>query len=402
MNVVLIFLVYNLTSSNFLVSVILFISLLPQVFLSFIGGIIADSKNKKYILIWGNLGRAVCILLLFFFSNVLGVIYAAALLISIVTQFYIPAETPIIPKLIPEKLLIAANSLFGLALFGSILIGYVLAGPALTVLGSSFVFLLLAGLFAAAGLFAHFIPKEALKETVSVPLRKHVTEQVEESLKSYLKETYRLVRNTADVGPSFILLIVSQVVIMILAIIVPGYAKDILHINVENVSLLLFAPAALGMVFSALIVGTIFKETNRNKLMNFGVILSAVVLLLLPAMSRVTSREFVLSANELLPHLIRIDTLNMVTLLAFLAGVGNAFIFIPAQTTIQEKIPENFRSKIYGLLFALIGLFSLVPIILVGGLADVIGVNSVLIIIGALILIGETAQIVILRTLNKK
>lgn len=401
MNVVLIFLVYNLTSSNFLVSVILFISLLPQVFLSFIGGIIADSKNKKYILIWGNLGRAMCILLLFFFSNVLGVIYVAALLISIVTQFYIPAETPIIPKLIPEKLLIAANSLFGLALFGSILIGYVLAGPALTALGNSFVFLLLACLFGAAGLFAHFIPKEALRETVSVPLKKHVTEQVEESIKSYLKETYRLVRNTADVGPSFILLIVSQVVIMILAIIIPGYAKDILHINVENVSLLLFAPAALGMVFSALIVGTIFKETNRNKLMNFGVILSAIVLLLLPAMSRVTSREFVVSANELLPHLIRIDTLNMVTLLAFLAGVGNAFIFIPAQTTIQEKIPENFRSKIYGLLFALIGLFSLVPIILVGGLADVIGVNSVLIIIGALILIGETAQIIILRTLNK-
>lgn len=325
----------------------------------------------------------------------------AALLISIVTQFYIPAETPIIPKLIPEKLLIAANSLFGLALFGSILIGYVLAGPALTALGNSFVFLLLACLFGAAGLFAHFIPKEALRETVSVPLKKHVTEQVEESIKSYLKETYRLVRNTADVGPSFILLIVSQVVIMILAIIIPGYAKDILHINVENVSLLLFAPAALGMVFSALIVGTIFKETNRNKLMNFGVILSAIVLLLLPAMSRVTSREFVVSANELLPHLIRIDTLNMVTLLAFLAGVGNAFIFIPAQTTIQEKIPENFRSKIYGLLFALIGLFSLVPIILVGGLADVIGVNSVLIIIGALILIGETAQIIILRTLNK-
>ena len=92
----------------------------------------------------------------------------------------------------------------------------------------------------------------------------------------------------------------------------------------------------------------------------------------------------------------------MVVILAFFAGVGNALIFIPAQTTIQEKIPENFRSKMYGLLFALIGLFSLLPIVLVGGLADTLGVNFVLILIGSLIFMGGVFQAVFLKFFKTK
>lgn len=399
MNVVLIFIVFNLTSSNFLVSMILLISLLPQVFLSFVGGVIADSRNKKNILVLGNIGRAVVVFLLVFFNGSVVWVYILALLVSIVTQFYIPAETPIIPKLVPEKLLIAANSLFGLALFGSILIGYVIAGPALTMLGNSNVFLVLAGLFAIAGVFANLIPQHALKANNSLKNKK-VKVQVEESLKSYFIDTYKLLLGTVGVAPSFILLIVSQVVIMVIAIIVPGYAKDILHIGVENVSLLLFAPAALGMIVAALAVGSVLKETNRDKLMDAGVILSGIVLLLLPIVSSSTFQAVVANINLIFPFF-HINDLVVVFIFSFFAGIGNALIFIPAQTTMQEKIPENFRSKMYGLLFALIGLFSLLPIVLVGGLADSLGVNFVLIIIGSLILGGGVIRIVSLNIIKK-
>lgn len=400
MNVVLIFLVFNLTSSNFLVSMILLISLLPQVFLSFVGGVIADSRNKKNILVLGNVGRAAVVFLLFFFNGSVAWVYALALLVSIVTQFYIPAETPIIPKLVPEKLLIAANSLFGLALFGSILIGYVIAGPILTMLGNSNVFLVLAGLFAVAGVFANLIPEHALKAN-DIVVSKKVKTQVEESLKSYFIDTYKLLLGTVGVASSFILLIVSQVVIMVIAIIVPGYANDILHIGVENVSLLLFAPAAIGMITAALTVGTLLKKTNRDKLMDTGVVLSGIVLLLLPLVSGATFKEIISVFNGALPSFFHISDLTIVFICSFFAGVGNALIFIPAQTTIQEKIPENFRSKIYGLLFALIGLFSLLPIVLVGGLADTLGVNHVLIIIGSLITIGGVTRIISLNVVKR-
>jgi len=386
MNVVLIFLVFNLTSSNFLVSMILLISLLPQVFLSFIGGVIADSKNKKTILVLGNIGRAAVVFLLIFFNSTVALVYLFALLVSVVTQFYIPAETPIIPKLVPEKLLIAANSLFGLALFGSILVGYVVAGPVYAALGNSYVFIVLALFFALAGFFAHLIPDYAMRvESVE---RKRVKAQVQESLQSYFIGTYKLLLETKGVAPSFVLLIVSQVVIMVLAIIVPGYANDILHINVENVSLLLFAPAAFGMIAAALAIGSMFKNANRDRLMDTGLLLSGIVLLFLPFISSESLRQFLSWYNSFTPGFLNVEQLAIVSVVSFFAGVGNALIFIPAQTTIQEKIPENFRSKMYGLLFALIGLSSLLPIALVGGLADNIGVNTVLIIIGCIIFFG--------------
>lgn len=401
MNVVLIFIIFNLTNSNFLVSMILLTSLVPQVFLSFIGGIVADTRNKKKILVFGNLGRALFIFPLFFLNASVAAIYILALLISIVTQFYLPAETPVIPHIVPENLLVPANSLFGLALFGSILLGYIFAGPALLALGDAYVFAVITALFVLAGLFAHLIPYSAFKEHTKEGKRK-ITQEMEDSLKSYLLNTYRLLHQTSGVAASFILLILSQVVIMILAIIVPGYAKDILKIQVENVSLLLFAPAALGMIVSVLLVGTILKNATRSKLMNTGVFISGIILLLLPLMAKVTSREVVTVINLVLPTYLRITVLHMVVVLAFFAGVGNALIFIPAQTTIQEKIPENFRSKIYGLLFAMTGLFSLLPIVLVGGLADTIGVNSVLIILGVLILIGEMIQLSFFKFLKSK
>lgn len=401
MNIVLIFIIFNLTSSNFLVSMILLISLLPQVMLSFIGGIVADTRNKKKILVYGNLGRAVFVFPLLFLNSSLTSVYVLALLTSIVTQFYLPAETPIIPKIVPEKLLVPANSLFGLALFGSILIGYVAAGPALLVLGHSYVFALITFLFLLAALFAHLIPRYSFIMKIETGYVKKVSTEVRDSFRAYLFDTYKLLRQTKDVAPSFILLVVSQVVVVVLAIIVPGYAKNILHIDVENVSLLLFAPAALGMVISAYLVGTVLKTANRNKLMNAGVFLSAAMLLLLPLMAKVTSREIVIVINSFLPQIVKISELHMVFIFSFFAGVGNAFIFIPAQTTIQEKIPENFRSKMYGLLFAFIGLFSLIPIILVGGLADVVGVNIVLILIGSLILVGGIFQMIFMQLVKK-
>jgi MFS transporter, DHA3 family, macrolide efflux protein len=387
MNVVLMFLIFNLTSSNFLVSIALFIALLPQVFLSFIGGVVADLRDKKDILLLGNVGRALVIILLFFFNSSIFWVYLLAFLVSVVTQFYIPAETPIIPKLVSEKLLIAANSLFGLALFGSILVGYVMAGPAYGLLGNSYVFFVLALLFASAGVFAYFIPSSKFKEEKEFTTRKKIRSQVEESLKSYFVETYKLLRQTKDVGPSFILLIVSQIVIFVLAIVVPGYAKNTLNINVENASLILFAPAALGMIVAAVAIGSFLKDSNRNKMMNTGVFLSGIVLLLLPT---ITSIPFV--KNYIL---------ITVFIVSFFAGIANALIFIPSQTTIQEKIPENFRSKIYGLLFSLIGRFSLLPIVLVGGIADNLGVNFVLVAIALIILIGQTTQVIIFSTLKK-
>jgi len=383
LSVVLIFLIFHLTSSNFAVSILLLSILVPQILLSFIGGVLADIANKKIILILGNLFRAIPLLFLFFNTNSPIYIYLLALLISIITQFYVPAEAPLIPEIVKKKGLIVANSIFSISFFGSILIGYVLAGPVINQVGRNGVFLFLAALFLLASFFALFIPS---KKSIKANSGKTQVETIKRSLRHELNESYSILKKTNNLGSSFFLLSFSQVIILVLATLVPGYAKSILEVPAEDLSLILFGPAAVGMIVSALLIGGVFRKKNKRKLMNIGVLISGVALVLLPFTSRNILHELITFINFLLPGPWQMDVFHFVLILAFMAGFANALIFVPSQAIIQEIVPENFRSKIYGLLFTLIGVFSLLPIIIAGGVADIFGVGRVLTSIGILII----------------
>lgn len=389
LTIVLIFIVFFITSSNFSVSILLFCILIPQILLSFIGGIFADISNRKQIIILANLLRAIALLILFFNINSVFMIYMVALIVSIISQFYVPAESPLIPVLVAKDKLVPANSIFGMGLFGSILIGYVLAGPAMSALGRSSIFLLLAFLFLLAALFAFFIPNEKIKQvskkTRASDLKKSIVEELKESSSILVK--YR------TVGDAFFLLIFSQIIIFIIATLIPGYAKTILEVPAEALSIMLFAPAALGMVISAILIGSYFEKTNKENLYNLGIIISGLVLLLFPFTSKIIGRDIVQFFNLFLPRIIELNIFNFVLVLAFMAGFANALIFVPSQALIQGTVPSDFRSKIYGLLFALIGIFSLVPILIAGGIADIFGVGAVLAVIGVIILLIAFARV---------
>jgi DHA3 family macrolide efflux protein-like MFS transporter len=311
-NIVLIFLVYFLTGSNFAVSILIFVLLLPQILLSFIGGIYADMRNKKNILIFGNLARSLILILLFLNPHSLFLIYFVTFIVSVVTQFYVPAEAPLIPHLVNKKYLVAANSIFGIGLFGSILLGYVLAGPVINVLGRSNTFLILSLIFLFAGIFAALIPykKKQVKDEKDI-----VLQEVKRSIREEFIESYRLLKKVNGVGSAFLLLIFSQVIVLTLATLVPGYAETILQVPAEDLSVLLFAPAAVGMIIAALFLATVFQKINKQKAMTIGVYLSGIALFLFPFMSRILSKGFIVFLNEnFLPRILILDTLHLLLL----------------------------------------------------------------------------------------
>lgn len=392
LTIVLIFLIFFLTSSNFSVSILLFTILIPQIFISFIGGVIADNRDKKKILVYGNLFRAIALILLFLNHNSPVIIYLVTFVISVITQFYVPAESPLIPQLVSRDKLVAANSIFGMSFFGSILIGYVIAGPAVQVLGRGNIFLVLAFIFLLATVFAALIPYKS--NTHNAP--KIDFELINHAVRSELRECLQLIRESSRIGNAFFLLIVSQIIIFILATLIPGYAQNILQVKAEEVSLILFLPAALGMLITGILLGSVFAKNKRDKIMNIGVYISGIVLCLLPATSRIFSQGIIQTINDLLPQA-SLNIFNFVLLLAFLAGCANALIFIPSQAEIQEIVPENYRSRVYGLLFSLIGLTSLIPIIIAGGVADILGVGTVLVVLGLIIIALGFARHKIMR-----
>src|SRR6185437_11772621 len=195
--------------------------------------------------------------------------------------------------------------------------------------------------------------------------------------------------HTRAITHSLFLLSLSQILILILATIAPGYASQILGIRVEQFPIIFVTPAALGMVIGSIVLVNIFHSHPKEKMITSGIFLSGVAMLLLPLGSKVASKDIVKDINIYLPHIFEISIFHFMVVLAFILGLANSLVFVPANTRLQEHTSEEIRGKIYGFLNTFIGLMSLIPIIIVGGLSDLFGVGAVIIGIGvSLILLG--------------
>jgi MFS family permease len=381
-NFFLILVMFKLTHSNTAVSGVVLAFTIPAILFGSVAGVYVDRWNKKNVLIYSNLIRALLIIALVPFINSTVAIYIIAFAVALVTQFFIPAETPMIPLIVKKEHLLEANALFGVGIFGSILVAYVMSGPLLLYTGLiNTVIILAIMLFIAMGFIAMIkVPKKELIKT---------TEDVEEPMHIVkdLKHTLVIMSKTRAVSRSLFMLALSQIMILIVATIAPGYASSILGIKVEEFPLLFVAPAALGMVVGATVIVRRFHKRSKEKLITAGLFLSSIVFMFLPYGSKVTSRDFVHHLNTMLPHFLEINILEIMVILAFILGVANSFIFVPANTIVQEETSDEIRGKIYGFLNTIVGILSFLPILLVGGLSDLIGVNAVIVGIGFSLLI---------------
>ncbi len=381
-NFFLILLVFNITHSNTAVSGVVLSFTVPAILFGSIAGVYVDHWDKKKVLIISNILRAILMLLLILFLDNLFMIYLLSLMITILVQFFIPAETPMVPLVVKHKNLLSANALFGLAIFASVLVAYVLSGPALIYLKPVKTLVLLSSMLLIGGGFISLIKvkKSAKVKTDNIQSPDFFRD---------IKATLSLMSRTREISRSLFLLALSQILILIIATVAPGYASQILNIHIEDFPLLFAAPAALGMVVGAILIVNHFHSYAKEKMITTGIFLSGLSMMLLPYGSKVASRDFVIIVNTYLPVFLQINILHIMMVLAFILGLANSFVFVPANTILQEKTTEEVRGKIYGFLNSIVGILSLFPIIIVGSLSDLIGVGVVITGIGiSLLLLG--------------
>jgi MFS family permease len=57
--------------------------------------------------------------------------------------------------------------------------------------------------------------------------------------------------------------------------------------------------------------------------------------------------------------------------------VAYSFITVPAMTLLQEELPDDIRGRVFGVLNTLVSIFSFLPLIIVGPIADLWGIAPV-------------------------
>lgn len=391
-NFLLILVVFNLTKSNTAVSLIVLSFTLPAVFFGVLAGVYTDKWNKKNVLFMSNFLRIITLVILLFFSDNVYVIFLISTIFGITTQFFIPAETPLIPVIVKKDELLSANALFGIGLFGSILVAYLITGPLLLYIGLQKTLLFIILCLTSGAFFIKQIQVPESEEKKQFFLFKHLPWT---DIKKELLEVAGVIHSKKHILSSLVLLALSQILILIIASVAPGFANDVLHIKVEQFPLLVITPAILGIVVGAMLIANKLYKKRKKDVITLGLLISGISLFAMPYGEYIASAGIVAWINTVIPDYFYLNHIDVIILLAFFLGLANALVFIPANTFLQEATSDEMRGKVYGVLNTFVGIFSFSPILLVGSFSDLIGVGRVVSIIGLSLLSISIARLIL-------
>jgi len=176
---------------------------------------------------------------------------------------------------------------------------------------------------------------------------------------------------------------------LVVATLVPSFAERLLNVPAEN-AVFVMAPAGIGMVAGTALLNRCGDRFEKHFLVNLGLFTVAACLALTGGLAFVAA---LLTAGKV--ELIEMPVLGQVSIvvppimaLALIAGFGFVTIMVPAQTFLQERAPVELRGRVFAVQLMLSNFASIVPLLLLGGLADVIGVDKTLLLIGILIAVA--------------
>ena len=169
----LIALLRELTDSTAATFSWLFIAkLVPNFFAGPLAGVCADRFNRKTIMILSDLARFIlaCVYFLvpFFPSQAVGLVLGLALLQNAASAFFEPARAAILPNLIPENLLVTANTLGALTWSAMYALGAALGGVFTYFFGWRVALILDASTFLVSAWFVSRIVASGMPRTKSV------------------------------------------------------------------------------------------------------------------------------------------------------------------------------------------------------------------------------------------
>ena len=153
-------------------------------------------------------------------------------------------------------------------------------------------------------------------------------------------EIFSFIRKTRKVMHALIMLTIAQAVIFMFAVLAPGYASTVLKIQLESLSWIIIAPAAIGMGLGAFVMGSIGKKYNRKWLSSLGFMIAGVCFVVFPFLQNVISSGLITLANSLLPAILNITILHFVVVMAVVMGFAISLVFAPSNTTIQMETDE--------------------------------------------------------------
>jgi MFS family permease len=320
-------LVYQLSNSAFTLGAVRFAAAIPVTLLTLVGGAMADRIEKRRIVIATESTAMVLafILAALVWFNVIRVwqIALLALLEGITDAFDIPTRQSFVVDMVGKDDLMNAIALNSSLFNGARVFGPAIAGILIGVIGMTGCFFLngVSYLAVVAAYLAMRMP----------PTRPHANHQ---PIWNETVEAFRYVRSHRILRAVISLVTVVSLFGWPYSVLLPVFARDVLHVGASGYGYLMAANGA-GALVGALALASLGDSPHKRKLF-YGGLFGFCIMLAVFALSQV----YWLSATAL-------------------AGSGFFMIifFATANTAVQTRVPDELRGRVMGIYsLAFIGL----------------------------------------------
>ena len=311
-------LVYGLTGSAELLSLIFILQLLPRVVLAPIAGMLADSLDRRRIMLGADLARAGLVALLPFTDSAWQVALLA-MMVAVGNALARPAELAAVPMVVPPGQLVPALSVSQVAASIVRIVGPALAAGVIAATGPRPAFGLQSLCFlVSAGCIAGVVLPPVEREERTTSLAEAVRREIADGL--------RVVRDNPIVRGITAVEMLWQLVTAALVVGILLFVEETLRLGDDAATIfsLLTATFAAGTALGALVARTVEKRIGRTRLMAIGYL---APLMLVPA-----------GFTPPLPVLFAC---------LFILGFTDAWAVIAMQTYLAEAVPDGMRGRVY-------------------------------------------------------
>jgi MFS family permease len=332
---------------------------IPAVLLSPVAGVYVDRWPHRLVMVLSNLVRGACVALTVLpaVSHSLKVDFALAFLISVGCQFFGPAETASIPRLVKTEELYAANSMFFTTMMIALGFGFAVGEPIISNIGMDNSPLVIAAFFVIASclLLTTGDNKRMIIE------REPWWEELRFGL-SYISSNTLVFRAIMKITILFSTIITLNIIAV-------GLAQQVLHIQAFQFGYIV-AAAGAGMGLGNFLVAHYGRSFSPGVLVCGGFTGLGTFMTAMGCLGFLGSWHGPFMAVPLA--------------LAFLVGMCCAGVAVPTQAALQAVVPEQLRGKVFGTQITCMSAASTIPVIMAGQFIDNLpgGVSTTLLIIG--------------------
>ncbi len=359
-------LVEEITHSSAQMGLMIFCSTLPGFLFGLIAGVVVDRHERIGVLMTSNVLRALVALSFLVAVHflppllLLPAIYLCNFSLAALTQFVAAAEGATVPRLVSAEQIVRANSLFSVSLLAAQGAGLVVLAPLLLKLGGA----------QAVGLAAVLLNLAATALSATLP-RERTSACESRSLSGLwadFKAGWHFIVSDRLTSLVTAQLVLVSSVSLVLSTLAPGFVARDLGLRLED-AIYLVVPVGVGFGLGLVLVGRRKSLHRRERWVNIGLSILGLTLVPLAAMRQAEGTWLLL----FLPVAVGL-------------GLGFSLVMIPARAILQEHPPAAMRGRVVAAQLTLANAANTLPLLLAGGLADLIGIRRVLILVALTVL----------------